>query len=47
MLQSTDAKIDINREISKAFQNVNYSQWERQKQANPVKKTGIYCETLL
>jgi hypothetical protein len=48
MLQSTsnDSKININQEITKAFQNVNYSQWERQttKQATKqdIKKPGIY-----
>jgi len=48
MLQSTtnDTKININQEISKAFQNVNYSQWERQvtKQVTKqdIKKPGIF-----
>ena len=46
MLQSSsnNLKIDINQEISKAFQNVNYSQWERQKQTLPTKKP---CKPIL
>lgn len=53
MLQSQaghNLKFDINQEITKAFQNVNYSQWERQKQTTTVnptttttnKKPGIF-----
>lgn len=36
MLKSSDLNLKINQEISRSFQNVNYSQWERQvKQPNP------------
>lgn len=46
MLKSSDLNLKINQEISRSFQNVNYSQWERQvKQSNPsqsIKKCKEY-----